>query len=221
MNPIQSTNQTTSATSPQPQNASAALGKQDFLALLVAQLQNQDPLNPDNPTEFTAQLAQFSSLEQLFNLNGSMNNIAQSMAHSDQLAMLDAIGKEVAVQQNHFNYTGGPMTLGYQLDAPASKVEITVQRDGNTIAILHGTELGQGNHYITWDGHTQNGSLAADGDYTLTVSAKTTNQNTVAARPLIRSLVTGVNLGENSQQGSLITQSGEIAFTDTLGVFKK
>ncbi len=221
MNPIESTSQTTSATSPQSQNANAVLGKQDFLTLLVAQLQNQDPLNPDNPTEFTAQLAQFSSLEQLFNLNGSMNNMAQSMANADQLAMLDAIGKEVVVQQNHFNYTGDPMTLGYQLDATASTVEVAIQRDGKTIAILRGEELEQGTHYITWDGHTEDGSIASAGDYTLKVSAKTANQNTIVARPLIRTLVTGVNLDKNSQQGRLVTQSGEIAFTDTLGVFKK
>ena len=53
----------------------AVMGKQDFLSLLVAQLQNQDPLNPDDPTEFTAQLAQFSSLEQLFTLKAPRHRL--------------------------------------------------------------------------------------------------------------------------------------------------
>ncbi len=51
-----------------PDPKDTVMGKEDFLMLLVAQLQNQDPLSPDDPTEFTAQLAQFSSLEQLTSL---------------------------------------------------------------------------------------------------------------------------------------------------------
>ena len=74
------------------------MGKQDFLTLLVAQLQNQDPLNPDDPTEFTAQLAQFSQLEQLFNLNDSMKNLVTSNANSDKFATLQTIGKNVVFQ---------------------------------------------------------------------------------------------------------------------------
>ncbi len=66
---IDSINQATTASlgiSTAKNSNDAVMGKEDFLTLLVAQLQNQDPLNPDDPTEFTAQLAQFSSLEQLF-----------------------------------------------------------------------------------------------------------------------------------------------------------
>ena len=53
-----------------------ALGRDAFLTMLVAQLQNQDPLNPMDGTDFSAQLAQFSQLEQLINLNDSMDNLA-------------------------------------------------------------------------------------------------------------------------------------------------
>lgn len=62
------------------------MGKEDFLTLLVTQLQNQDPLNPDDPTEFTAQLAQFSSLEQLFNINESMDEVVSSVSDSQKLS---------------------------------------------------------------------------------------------------------------------------------------
>ena len=83
-----------------------SMGKEDFLTLLVAQLQNQDPLNPDDPTEFTAQLAQFSSLEQLFTLNESMDNLVASNASSDRLSTLATIGKEVAYHGDTFEYAG-------------------------------------------------------------------------------------------------------------------
>ncbi len=222
MTSIESTHQTSSASSSQPlNNAASVLGKEDFLALLVAQLQNQDPLNPDDPTEFTAQLAQFSSLEQLFNINNSMNNLVQARTNADQMAMLGTIGKEVTIQQGHFGHTGGTTTLGYQLDAPASMVELAIQQDGRTIAVLQGTERGKGDHYITWDGRMANGSMAPSGEYDLVVSAKTSSQNSVVAKPLVRTLVTGVNLSESGHPGTLVTQSGDITFADIRGIFDR
>ena len=65
------------------------LGKEDFLTLLVAQLQNQDPMNPEDATEFTAQLAQFSSLEQLFNINENMEDLALAQQQSDRFSTMD------------------------------------------------------------------------------------------------------------------------------------
>ena len=56
------------------------LGKEDFLTLLVTQLKNQDPMNPMESTDFTAQLAQFSSLEQLFGVNDALGNIQNSLS---------------------------------------------------------------------------------------------------------------------------------------------
>ena len=79
------------------------LGKEDFLTLLVAQLQNQDPMNPEDATEFTAQLAQFSSLEQLFNINESMESLASAQIQSDRFATMDLIGKTVSYQDGDFS----------------------------------------------------------------------------------------------------------------------
>lgn len=196
------------------------LGKEDFLTLLVAQLQNQDPLNPDDPTEFTAQLAQFSSLEQLFNLNDSMDNLVQSNANSDRLSMLNTIGKEVAYQGSKFTYSGDPVTVGYQLDGQATEVKLALQHNGVTVATLSGTELGQGSHYITWDGLTSDGNPAPTGDYKIIVSAKAAEGESVAAGPLVRAEVTGVDL-DGEYGGTLVTTSGEVAFTAILGVFDK
>ena len=68
---------------------SSELGKEEFLKLLVCQMQNQDPLNPQSDQQFIAQLAQFSSLEQMTNLNSTMSNTS---AYS-------LVGKEVIVQK--------------------------------------------------------------------------------------------------------------------------
>lgn len=195
------------------------LGKQDFLTLLVAQLQNQDPLNPDDPTEFTAQLAQFSSLEQLFNLNESMDNLVTSNANSDKLSTLNTIGKEVAYQRSSFSYNGEPVTLGYQLDGQASDVTLALQHNGATIALLKGEELTKGTHYLTWDGLTENGQPAPQGEYKIIIQAKAAEGENVAANPVVRSEVTGVDL-EGEYGGTLITNAGEVAFNTILGVFE-
>lgn len=196
----------------------AIMGKEDFLKLLVTQLKNQDPLNPDDPTEFTSQLAQFSSLEQLFSLNESMNNLVKSNANSDRLSTLSTIGKEVAYTSSSFSFDGSPVEVGYQLDGPASEVTLQLQLNGVTQATIEGSELTTGNHYLTWDGLLKNGDKAPLGNYKIVVSAKAGAETTVAVNPLVKSEVTGVDLGSTAG-GTLITKAGEIAFNSIIGVY--
>jgi flagellar basal-body rod modification protein FlgD len=196
----------------------AVMGKQDFLTLLVAQLQNQDPLNPDDPTEFTAQLAQFSSLEQLFTLNESMNNFVTANDNSNRLSTLGTIGKDVAYTASSFKFSGDPIELGYKLDGQASAVTLALQLDGVTVATLQGKELSAGNHYMTWDGLTKDGVKAPVGDYKIVLQAKAVDGESVAVSPLIKSEVTGVDLGGEAG-GTLITNAGEIAFNSIIGVY--
>lgn len=196
------------------------MGKEDFLSLLVAQLKNQDPLNPDDPTEFTAQLAQFSSLEQLFNMNESMDNLVTSNANSDKLSTLNTIGKEVVYQDGSFDFDGQPVALGYKLDGAAKEVTLALQLNGATVATLKGTELSAGNHYLSWDGLTKDGKTAPQGNYKIIIQAKAAQGESIAANPLIRSEVTGVDLnGEFG--GMLITKAGKVGFNTILGVYEK
>jgi flagellar basal-body rod modification protein FlgD len=196
------------------------MGKDDFLALLVAQLKNQDPLNPDEPTEFTAQLAQFSSLEQLTNLNESMENMATSNANSDRFATLQTIGKNVIYQDSSFSYSGANgAQIGYKLDGDATNVTLSIKRNGSVVRTLTGDEFKKGNHILDWDGLTESGAEAERGTYTITVSVKTADGTSIAASPLIQSQVTGVDLsGEFG--GTLETQAGEVAFSSILGVYE-
>lgn len=196
------------------------MGKEDFLTLLVAQLKNQDPLNPDDPTEFTSQLAQFSSLEQLTNINESMENMAASNANSDRFATLQTIGKNVIYQDSGFSYNGQDgAQLGYKLDGEASEVTLSIKRNGSVIKVLNGTELSKGNHILNWDGLTETGATAERGTYTVSVSVKTADGSSIAASPLIQSQVTGVDLtGEFG--GTLETQAGTVSFSSILGVYE-
>ena len=108
------------------------LGKNDFLTLLIAQLRNQDPLNPASNTEFIAQLAQFSSLEQMTLMNANLeksleSNINMTEAVSNAM-IINYFGKYVTAETDSFIYDGkSPVELRFDLDSVASwgKLEIT------------------------------------------------------------------------------------------------
>ncbi len=210
---------TSSASSSTATTEETSMGKEDFLTLLVAQLQNQDPLNPDDPTEFTAQLAQFSSLEQLFTLNESMESLVASSADSDRLSALSTLGKEVVYYGDDFEFEGNPVEVGYQLDGDATEVTLSLQHNGVTVATLKGVDLTEGNHFITWDGLTVEGDTASLGDYTVAVSAKAVDGESVAVVSLVKSEVTGIDMDEESGE-TLVTLAGSITFSEILGVYE-
>ena len=201
-------------------NKRQTLGQDDFLTLLVAQLQNQDPLNPSDPTEFTAQLANYSQLEQLFNLNDSMDKLAQSQNNSDRLSALSMIGKEVLVEGSSFQLGEGTTEIGYKVAGAASEIRIHIQDSaGQRVATLNATELTTGNHFITWQGVDENGEHLPAGKYSIVIESKSSAEGeTVGVSPLVRADVTGVDLGDGG--AVLITDVGEFSMTDIQGVYE-
>jgi flagellar basal-body rod modification protein FlgD len=196
------------------------MGKDDFLSLLVAQLKNQDPLEPEDPTAFTAQLAQFSSLEQLTNLNTTMEGLTTAQANSTRLSSLGLIGKDITYNGSTVTLEGKPVEIGYQLDGTASSVTLSIQdANGKTVRTIQATdtELKAGNHFISWDGKDQQGNPLANGKYTLVLQASAAGEGaSIAAAPLVRSVVTGVDLSS----GIITTRAGEVLFKNIIGVME-
>jgi len=194
------------------------LGKEDFLRLLVAQLEHQDPLNPADPTEFTVQLAQFSSLEQLFNVNDHLETLAGANSEIERLTSLSLIGKDIIYEGDDFRVGEEDIDLGYRLEQPASEVTLYVKDQyGHTVATLTGNELGTGEHFITWDGLNETtGQRVTPGEYSLLVSAQTDESN-IDVAPLITGLVTGVDL-DSSEGSILLTTAGDFGLADIKSV---
>lgn len=84
----------------------ASLGKDEFLTLLIAQLENQDPLEPMENTEFASQLAQFSTLEQMTNVNTNLESIMAAQETANQVSLLGFIGKEITYSDGSGTVTG-------------------------------------------------------------------------------------------------------------------
>jgi len=210
---------TTSATSASALAAKSTLGKNDFLKLLVAQLQNQDPLNPSDPTAFTAQLAQFSSLEQLTTVNENLAAMAKASNNSQDLERLSAfslIGRQVEMKGPDFKFSGAKVGFGYTLDSAASSVTVKiVDTNKQVVAVLPQASGGTGAHEYSWDGTKLNGAKAAAGDYHLVIE-RNDNGKVAAVDSHVTGAVDGVNLGAS---GTVLTTSvGDFNLADILRV---
>lgn len=151
-----------------------ALGRDAFLTMLVAQLENQDPLNPMDGTDFSAQLAQFSQLEQLINLNDSMESLAASFSEKSEGDALSYIGKQVTGNVDIMTVDEGAVSGGFYSLSKAADVMVTIaDADGKTIKTLYPGQQATGSHLISWDGTDNNGDAVEDGSYTYTVLADT------------------------------------------------
>ncbi len=148
------------------------LGRDQFLTLLVAQLKNQDPLKPLESADFTAQLAQFSSLEQLFGMNESLKGIEEAMAAQESGDVLDYIGRSVKTLDNSIFVKDGTMESNVYELQDGAEVVVTIRDDeGLEIRTIYAGWQDAGEHKLDWDGKDNQGSVVGDGIYTFELEA--------------------------------------------------
>ncbi|MCL6622012.1 MAG: flagellar hook assembly protein FlgD [Syntrophobacterales bacterium] len=153
------------------------LGKEDFLKLLVTQLRFQDPMAPEDPKDFVAQLAQFSSLEQQLNANTNLVAVGKVVQHlADSLGMsrgVALLGKTVRGVGNALTISGGRgVSASYQLPQDARQVTVAIfDASGKTIRTLELGSQAAGLRQFTWDGKDSQGKTVADGSYSYQVRA--------------------------------------------------
>ncbi|NCC77149.1 MAG: flagellar hook assembly protein FlgD [Clostridia bacterium] len=207
----------TASTTMSAANNSQALGQDQFLTLLVAQLQNQDPLNPADATEFTAQLAQYSQLEQLFNLNDAMDDLTATTSKSQSISALNLIGQDVVVEGEEFTFKDTPVNIGYKIDGTVSALTVTIKNSsGKTVATIAADDLAEGNHFLSWDGKDAMGNLQESGSYTFAISAAS-DDSSATTIPLVRTKVTGVDL--SASEPRVITDSGNFNLSLVYGAY--
>jgi flagellar basal-body rod modification protein FlgD len=175
--------------------SSGALGKDEFLRLLTAQMTNQDPLEPMDNTEFVAQLAQFSSLEQMMNIGSSVEQLALAQAVANGSNMVSFIGKEVTYMGDGFQVDGsGSHDLAVDLAGDASKVTVSIyDESGELVRSFETGAISEGNQTINWDGTDENGQPVDEGHYTFKVSAEDKDGNAVEITTRQRGKVEGVS----------------------------
>lgn len=218
MTTVAGTTNTSSSTATTSSSKTSALGQDQFLTLLVAQLQNQDPLNPADATEFTSQLAQYSQLEQLFNLNDSMDQLAAAQNNSERLSALTLIGQDVVVENSEFTLNKESVEIGYKVDGTVTDVDLLIKdSDGKTVATLSASDLSEGNHFLTWDGKNNSGTALDPGTYSIQISAKNGTTASASVSPLVRSEVTGIDL--SGSEAKIVTALGEYLISAIHGAY--
>ncbi len=173
---------------------SSALGKDDFLKMLLAQLKNQDPLKPVDGTDFAAQLAQFTSIEQLTNMSTQLASLASSQAAMTNTTAIDLIGKQVtAGGGNTVTVSGDTAQISYNLEKNAKQVTVNIyDASGSQIDSLEFNGQSQGVNTITW-----NCADLPKGDYKFDVTATDTSGNSINTQGIISGIVTDVKFKNN------------------------
>lgn len=151
-----------------------------FLTLLVAQLENQDPLNPLENSELTSQLAQMSTVQGIEQLNTTLDSLVNSLADTQALQAAALIGKTVLVSGSSLTLSGGEAFGGVTLANAADTVTVQIyDAAGNLVQTQSIGPAEAGNLLFSWDGATGSGT-AADGAYSFKVSASNGGQSVEA-----------------------------------------
>lgn len=151
------------------------LGKEDFLTLLVAQLQHQDPLNPMDDKQFTSQLAQFSQLEQLTAINEGIGTLSENTMQQDMTSAASFIGRNVRAVGDGLSVRedGTVSTLYYLTADTAKKVYINIfDEGGNIIRTVNLGAQAEGEHEFQWDGKDWAGKEVPMGQYRVAMAAE-------------------------------------------------
>ena len=191
------------------------LGQADFLKLLTAQMSNQDPFNPVDNTQMVAQMAQFSSVAGISQMNTTLSGIATKLGATSTGDAMGYVGKTVLTQGKtaYARATGG-IAGAVELNGAATDVNVTIA-DG-TGATLKTLALGPqpaGTVSYDWDGTTDAGAAAGAGPFTVTATAANAG-TTITSRNLVWAPVQSVSLPAGGTPSLNVTGLGTVAVSD-------
>lgn len=176
-----------------------ALDKDAFFKLMLAQVKNQDPMDPLKNHEMAAQLAQFSSLEQMSNMNDTLKVMQKGQGEGTQFQALDLMGKMVKGDSSKLSRSQGDAMhdLSFNLKGAAQEVNVSVANSsGEVVKTFTLQNLAPGAGKVQWDGKTAEGAVAPPGSYRISVDAKDSAGQRVGTETEFSGKVSGVQFTE-------------------------
>ncbi len=188
----------------------------DFLQLLMTQLQNQDPTSPMDTNEFTSELVEFASVEQQINTNTNLTQLIQATQGNEMMQASSITGKQVTVNSDHVSLQNGKGTI--QFTAPAAEqVAIGIYNDSGTELYTTTINAQKGTNTWTWDGSSSSGSTLPDGSYKVAVIGANADGSTSALTFSVIGTATGVQNTSSGVQLELGALSVDFSKVQSVG----
>ena len=205
-------------TSTTASSSSTADTQNRFLSLLVAQMKNQDPLNPLDNAQVTSQMAQLSTVQGIENMNSSLKALAANMGAGQMSQAASLIGRDVLVPGNTVGPAQPQDVMGFELSRPADDVTVSINdAAGNLVRKLDLGPRDTGVNVVAWDGLTANGTAAPAGAYSFKVDAVQGGQ-AVGSTALSLGMVNSVS--QNSQGVQLnLAGNTSVGYADVRQIF--
>lgn len=163
-----------------------------FLSILTTQIQNQDPLDPMDSSEYTTQLVQYSNVEQSIQQNKNLENIITMLESSHMMSYVNYIGNEVTMDASSAVLSGGQASWDY--DAPkAASGTVTIRNEEGAVVFSDEIDLAAGSNTYSWDGQMDNGVDAESGTYSISFNMRDKNEKVVNVSTVTKGVVEGVD----------------------------
>jgi flagellar basal-body rod modification protein FlgD len=175
-----------------------ALGQDSFLKLLTEQMKNQDPFDPVKNEDMVAQMATFSNVAGISEMNKTLKSVAAQLGTANAAQAISYVGKTVLIEgDTAFPNTDGTLNAVLPLEEGAEDVQVQISDSaGNLLRTLNYGAQGKGEVAIDWDGKTDDGGAAPAGPYKIT-SSVLRNGTRVASTVNVWAPVTSVSLGSD------------------------
>jgi flagellar basal-body rod modification protein FlgD len=212
---IKSTSGTGDTATANATSGKTTLGQSDFLKLLTAQLNNQDPFSPVDNTQMVAQMAQISTSSGISDLGTTLKSIADKLNDTSTADALSYVGKTVlTVGSTAYGRNSGGIAGAVELGAAASDVRVTISdASGNPLKTLSLGNQAAGTVKYDWDGTTDGGKAAGAGPFTVSVAAQNAG-STVKATGLVWAPVESVSVPSSGTPTLNVTGIGTVAVGD-------
>lgn len=206
-------NQSSAVSSSDP-NANSQLGKDAFMKLLVAQLKNQDPLDPMNPRDMVTQLSQLTSVEHLMGIESRLDTLGRTSSAELNAQATSFVGKRVVADSSNLRLDGTGGTSGSFTTSSAADSTKLVIRDaaGKAVRTVTLGATGAGVQRFDWDGRSDAGARLPAGSYRFTVSASDGDGRSVPTSTRIEGNVDSVSFKPSGP--ALVVDGTEVSLSD-------